>query len=110
GQSLTPYIVGLTKKALNYETVTDYVGTVMLESHVVYPKGQREMRVAIWCNLGSDPKDINCLLTAVFTGKLDEGDEVGEKTSHSMRRPGVRLLADANVRLEAIADYGRCKV
>ncbi|KAF4713568.1 hypothetical protein FOZ62_026160, partial [Perkinsus olseni] len=32
GQSLTAYIVGLTKKALKYETVTDYVGTVKLES------------------------------------------------------------------------------
>ncbi|KAF4740470.1 hypothetical protein FOZ62_015935, partial [Perkinsus olseni] len=54
-------------------------------------------------------KDINYLVTTVFTGKLDEGDEVGKKTSHSMRRTGVRLLADANVRLEAIADYGRWK-
>ncbi|EER16857.1 conserved hypothetical protein [Perkinsus marinus ATCC 50983] len=54
-------------------------------------------------------KDINSLVTAVFSGKVDEGDEVGRKTSHSMRRTGVRLLVDANVRLEAIADYGRWK-
>ncbi|KAF4686464.1 hypothetical protein FOZ63_028009 [Perkinsus olseni] len=54
-------------------------------------------------------KDINHLVTTVFTGRLEEGDEVGKKTSHSMRRTGVRLLADAMVRLEAIADYGRWK-
>ncbi|KAF4728504.1 hypothetical protein FOZ63_006461 [Perkinsus olseni] len=53
--------------------------------------------------------DINYLVTTVFDGKLGEGDEVGKKTSHSMRRTGVRLLAEANVRLEAIADYGRWK-
>ncbi|KAF4649124.1 hypothetical protein FOZ61_001699, partial [Perkinsus olseni] len=43
----------------------------------------------------------------VFTGQLEEDDEVGKKTSHNMRRTGVRLLADAMVRLEAIADYAR---
>ncbi|KAF4741495.1 hypothetical protein FOZ63_005117 [Perkinsus olseni] len=53
-------------------------------------------------------KDIKSLVTTTLDGNLDE-EEVGKRTSHSMRRTGVRLLADAGLRLEDIADYGRWK-
>ncbi|KAF4659085.1 hypothetical protein FOZ61_005014 [Perkinsus olseni] len=53
-------------------------------------------------------EDIKSLVTTTLDGNLDE-EEAGKRTSHSMRRTGVRLLADAGLRLEDIADYGRWK-
>ncbi|EER06376.1 hypothetical protein Pmar_PMAR006144 [Perkinsus marinus ATCC 50983] len=53
-------------------------------------------------------KDINALVETVFRD-TDPELEVGRKTSHSMRRTGVCLLADAKVPLHEIAEYGRWK-
>ncbi|KAF4680207.1 hypothetical protein FOZ60_013882 [Perkinsus olseni] len=53
-------------------------------------------------------KDINALVENVFKD-TDPEIEVGRKTSHSMRRTGVCLLADAKVPLHEIAEYGRWK-
>ncbi|KAF4676306.1 hypothetical protein FOL47_006462 [Perkinsus chesapeaki] len=52
--------------------------------------------------------DINFLVNTVFQS-TDPNIEVGRKTSHSMRRTGVCLLADAGVPLPVIAEYGRWK-
>ncbi|KAF4652011.1 hypothetical protein FOL47_011306, partial [Perkinsus chesapeaki] len=51
-------------------------------------------------------QDIKFLVeTAMDNNEVD--DEVGRKTSHSMRRTGVYLLSQAGISLEAIAEYGR---
>ncbi|KAF4741222.1 hypothetical protein FOZ62_005894, partial [Perkinsus olseni] len=52
-------------------------------------------------------KDIKFLVEAVMAGSEVGQEEVGRKTSHSMRRTGVFLMSQAGISLEAIAEYGR---